>query len=253
MILRRIEGSRFSEILPGWAGETVVIIGGGPSLTGKQVETARQARQEGRCRVVAVNDSYLWAGWADLLYAADSHWWRDHSAGVAKTAIGLTAEQVRERFHAFAGARCSIQNSGANVTDERVHIVQNLTFPKHGNALSTDPRFLATGRNSAYQSLNLAILAGALTVILLGVDGRPAKDGRTHWSGGHPRPTPELAYGEYRRAWSEAAPAIRAAGVSVINASPGSAVECFSMMPLEDALGSAELDRQDGNLHRQRA
>ena len=236
MILRRLEGSRFSEVLPGWAGETVAILGGGPSLTAEQVETVRQACQAGRCKVIAVNDAYLWAPWADVLHAADSGWHRDHAAGIAKPAIGLTAEQVRERFEAFAGVRCSIQNSGANITDERVHIVRNLTHPKHGNALSDDPRFLATGRNSAYQALNLAILAGVKTIILLGIDGKPAADGRTHWSGGHRRPTPEAAYQEYRRAWSEAAPAIKAAGVRVINATPGSAVNAFEKMALEDAL-----------------
>lgn len=236
MILRRIEGSRFSEILPGWTGETVIIIGGGPSLTEEQVEIARQASVEGRCKAVAVNDSYLWATWAALLYAADSHYWRDHSAGVAKPAIGLTAEQVRERFHAFAGERCSIQNSGANITDERVHIVQNLTHPKHGNLLSDNPRFLATGRNSAYQVTNLVILAGAKRIVLLGIDGRPAADGRTHWSGGHRRPTPELAYPEYVKAFAEGAAAVKNAGVAIINASPGSAIDSFPMMAIEDAL-----------------
>lgn len=236
VILRRLEGSRFSEVLPGWAGRTVVILGGGPSLTLEQVEIACGARQEGGCSVVAVNDAYLVAPWADALYAADSHWWRDHAAGIAKPAISLTAEQVHERFNAFAGVRCSIQNSGANITDERVHIVRNLTHPRHGNALSDDPQYLATGRNSCYQALNLAILAGAKTVILLGCDGRPAADGRTHFSGGHRRPTPEAAYAEYRRAWSEAVPAIKAAGVRVLNCSPNSAVDAFPKMALEDAL-----------------
>lgn len=239
MILRRIPGERFSEVVRAWEGETAVLIGGGPSLTLDQVALVGAEHKAGRLRCVAVNDSYLWCGWADLSYFADSHYWEDHHKGIAKPALGLSASEVRERFASFSGAKCSIQNSGANIRDDSVHILRNKTFPSHGDGLSLDPGALATGRNSAYQANNLLILAGVTTIILLGIDGMPAQDGRTHWSGGHRRETPPEAYREYRRAWAEGAPAIAAAGVRVINASPGSAVTAFEKMALEDALDLA--------------
>lgn len=235
MILRRIEGSRFSEILPAWNAETVVLLGGGPSLTQEQVVLVRRAREAGAVRVIAVNDAYLWASWADAHYSADSHWHADHTAGIAKPVLGLIAEEVRERWAKFAGEKCTIQNSGANVKDDAVHMLRNKTFPEHAIGLSLDPQSLVTGRNSGFQALNLAVLAGATTILLLGFDGKPADDGRTHWSGGHRRPTPDGAYAEYRMAMN-AAPAIKAAGVRVINASPGSAIDAFEKMALEDAL-----------------
>lgn len=237
-ILRRSSNwpfDRFSTVSPDWAGKTAILFGGGPSLTLEQVETACQACQNGRCKAIAVNDAYLVAPWANVLYAADSTWWAWHSAGVAKPALNLTAEQVRARFEAFPGERCSIQCSGANVDDARIHLLRNRNYPNHGTGLSLNPTELVTGRNGGWQALNLAVLAGAKKIILLGIDGRPAADGRTHWSGGHPRPTPEAAYAEYRRAWADGEKAIKAAGVRVINASPSSAVG-FEKMALEDAL-----------------
>jgi hypothetical protein len=186
--------------------------------------------------VIAINDSYLWCDWADVLYAADASWHADHTAGTPKPAIGLTAAQVRERFASFKGQKCSIQSQAANIKDDRVHILRNANGTMHGFGLSADPRALITGRNSGFQALEVAILTGAKTVILLGFDGRPTTDGRTHWSGGHPIPTPSDAYMHYRKSFSEAEVAIKAAGVSVVNASPDSAIDSFPKMALEEAL-----------------
>ena len=47
-----------------------------------------------------MNDSYLLAPWADIHYASDPRWHAWHTAGVPKPALGLTAEDVRERWAA---------------------------------------------------------------------------------------------------------------------------------------------------------
>lgn len=235
MILRKL-GDGFSEVVPAWRDETAVLIGGGPSLTPAQVAIVKASHEAGRIRCGAVNDAYLWADFADVSYFADSHWWADHDAGIAKPMLGLTAEEVRARFASFRGEKCSIESSGANITDPGVHILRNKHFPSMGQGLSTDPRYIVTGWNSAHQLNNVLILAGIKTIILLGIDGRPDKDGKTHWSGGHRRPTPEAAYEQYRRGWSAAEREIAAAGVRIINASPGSGIDSFEKMPLEDAM-----------------
>ena len=56
-----------------WIGETVVCIGGGPSLTLADVTSIA-----GKARVIAINDAYRMAPWADMLYACDLKWWRWH-------------------------------------------------------------------------------------------------------------------------------------------------------------------------------
>jgi hypothetical protein len=216
----------------GWVGETAVILGGGPSLHAEQLARVKQAYADGRARVVAVNDAYLVAWYADVHYAADSHWHRWHTEGIDKPVLGMKAAEVRERWATFAGQKCTIENSGANVTDDAVHMLRN----KEGMGLSPDPEVLVSGRNSGFQALNLAVLAGAKRIVLLGFDGAPAADGREHFHGGHPRPTPKEAYPLYRQAMSKAENALLEAGVEVLNASPGSAIDSFPKVALEDVL-----------------
>jgi hypothetical protein len=102
--------------------------------------------------------------------------------------------------------------------------------------LSTDSRALVTGRNSGFQALNLAVLAGARRILLLGFDGKPAADGKAHWFGDHSRPTPVAAYPLYRQAMSAAENALAAAGVEVVNCSPGSAIDSFHKAALQEVL-----------------
>lgn len=240
MILRRLAGSRFSIVRQEWKGGTVVLIGGGPSLTREQVEQVRAAQAGWRVQCIAINDAYLWAPWADILYFADASWWAQHTAGVAKPMIKLSAEQVCERFAAFAGQKCSIQSQQPNIADDAVHILKNArTDPNgrgiHATGLSLDPCALVTGSNGGWQATNLAVLAGAQTIILLGIDGQPAADGRTHWSGGHREPTSQESFAAYRRSFSAGEAALKEAGVRVINCSPGSAIG-FEKMAIEEAL-----------------
>ena len=231
MILRRLDDSRFSEVLPLWAGQTAVIIGCGPSLTLDQIAIVAAAG----VRAVAVNDAYLVAPWADAHYAADSHWHKWHVAGTPKPILGLTAQDVKGLWTGFKGQKCTIQNSGANVEDDSVHMLRNKNFPSHGMGLSLDPQALVTGRNSGFQALNLAVLAGAKKIILIGFDGQLVA-GKDHFHGGHQRPTPPAAYPLYRQAMSAAENALIAAGVEVVNCSPGSAIDSFPKMRLEDVL-----------------
>ena len=72
-----------------WSGETVVVIATGPSLTAEDVDYCR-----GKARVIAINDAYTLAPWADALYATDAKWWHWHR-GVAS----------------FTGAKWSMEHS----------------------------------------------------------------------------------------------------------------------------------------------
>ncbi|WP_395406298.1 hypothetical protein ACHMW6_06395 [Pseudoduganella sp. UC29_106] len=236
MILNRIPGDRFSEVSPEWQGETVVILGGGPSLTAQDVQTVASAHECRAVKCIAVNDAYLLASWADVHYAADLRWHAWHSAGIAKPAIGLAAEEVRQRWAAFSGQKCSIENGTGVVADDSVHVLRNAHGAVHGYGLSADPRMLVTGRNSGFQALNLAVLAGAERVILLGFDGKAAPDGRSHWFGEHPESMASAVYSYFRQAMSAAENDLAAAGVEVLNASPGTAIDSFPKVSLRDVL-----------------
>ena len=222
-VLRRLPGGLLSEVAPDWLGATAVLIGGGESLTVAQVHYVGAAHAAGRVRVIAVNDAYRVAPFADLCYFADAEWWTWH--------------KDRPDFQAFAGQKCSISDSSAKITDPAVHILQNANGRGHSYGLSLDPKQIVTGKNSGYQALNIAVLAGAKTIILLGFDARePTPTSKTHWFGDHPIIEPVTAYADYRRAFSAGERAILAAGVRVINCSPGSAIDSFEKLTLEEAL-----------------
>jgi len=221
MILSRLPDSRFSEILPLWAGGTAVLLGGGPSLTIVQVDRVRAAHQSGRvCGVIAVNNAYRVAPWADLCYFADAQWWEWH-------------REIPD-FRDFRGQKCSIEHSADKIKDPAAHILRSAHGSGHGFGLSRDPQTIVTGRHGGFQALNIATLAGAKTVLLLGYDAREpqAVGGKTHWHAGHPEPTAVAVYAEYRRAFSMAEAALIEAGVTVLNCSPGSAIDSFPKVVL---------------------
>lgn len=93
--------------------------------------------------------------------------------------------------------------------------------------LSLDPRAIRTGQNSGYQVMNIATLAGAARIVLLGYDCQ-AKDARSsHWFGDHPEPTPLDIFKIMRGHFSKLAPVLVKMGIEVINCTPGTALDCF--------------------------
>ncbi len=182
-----------------------------------------RARAASQVRVIAINNAYQIAPWADVLYFADSQWYLWH--------------KDKPEFRSFAGEKCSIQSTGLMVDDGAVHILRNKNFPSNGTGLSLDPEFLITGSHSGWQSVNVAVLTGAKTILLLGFDAKePAAGQAGHWHGEHATPTPVAAYQAYRKAFSAGAAAVKAAGVHVWNCSPGSAIDSFPKVALEEAL-----------------
>lgn len=247
MILRKLPPpeERFSEVLLKWAGETVVILGGGPSLSLDQVRLVEVAHKEERVKCIVVNDSYLLAPWADVHYAADAHWHRWHSEGVdgdgrvvklAKPMLGLDNKAVMAAWARFAGQKCTIENSGGTVKDPAVHVLRNYHGTgNHGPGVSLESQFLVTGRCSGFQAINLSLLAGAAHALLLGFDANEAAP-ISHWHGGHPRPMPVQVHEQWRRHFTSSQRAIAEAGMRVINCSPGTAITAFDRMPLDKAL-----------------
>lgn len=60
-----------------WSGETVVIVGSGPSVRATNFELVRKHR------VIAINLSWRLAPWADILYGSDGIFWTQYK-GVPK-------------------------------------------------------------------------------------------------------------------------------------------------------------------------
>lgn len=211
MILSRKEGELLSRVERFWEGLTVVCMATGPSLTPEQVAIVRASG----AKVIAVNDSYLLAPFADVVYFADVKWWRWH--------------KDRPEFKAFQGQRCSIF-LGLDPKMEGVHLLKRAEHM----GLSTDPGVICTGSNSGYQAVNIAVLSGAKRVVLIGYDGK-AKDGKQHFFGDHPDKS-HAPYEVTRGRFADLVEPCKKIGVEILNATPGSWVECFPMVDLAESL-----------------
>lgn len=191
-------------------GGTVVCIGSGPSLTVEDVNYV-----EGKAYVVAVNDAYRLAPWADVLYAADHGWWQQHMAAIQASFKGQCWTQSR-------------------TAAEQYHLNHVMLTSEPG--MSNDPATLHSGSHSGYQALNLAYLMGAKQIILLGYDCQRT-GGKDHWFGQH---TGQLHRGMDVKDWADAYDAasndLWQAGTVVINASRATAIEAFLRLPIDQAL-----------------
>jgi hypothetical protein len=219
---------RFSVIQStAWAGATVACIGGGPSLSTDQCAVVQQRQRSHGWKCIAVNDAYKAVPTADICYFADSQWWRWH--------------KDREEFKAFAGIKASIEQTGAEIEDDDVHMVRNAAavataLHAYGDGqtggLSAFPNALRSGSNGGYQALGLAIAAGAARVLLLGYDMK-FSGGKSHWHGGHAgaRTTDDHPYRTtYTKAFEQLT---LPPGVQVINCTPDSNVRCFPFQPVD--------------------
>lgn len=186
--------------------ETVVCLGGGPSLTPADVDYCRH-----RAFVIAINDAYRLAPWADVLYASDAHWWQWHQ-GVSSFAGPKYALQLAARR--WPGVRV-LDNAGVS-------------------GLSLNPQALKNGRNSGYQAINLAVLLGAGMIVLLGYDMQRT-GGRSHWFGDHPYPV-SSPYQAFRGHFASLVGPLADLGIPVINCSRETALEVFPRQRLEETL-----------------
>lgn len=186
-----------------WPESTIVCLGGGPSLTQADVDVCRE-----RARVIAIKDAVRMAPWADVLYACDAKWWHHHR----KT---LT----------FEGPRYALEPTPHATT------LQNTGF----DGIETQPTGLRTGRNSGYQAINLAVHLGARRIVLLGYDMQRASNGEDHWFGAHPWRL-RVPWEEFRPFFPRVIAPLQALGITVVNATRRTALDCFPQMPIEQAL-----------------
>jgi len=201
-----------------WSGP-VIVAASGPSLTDDVARKCRKARWFGPYRIVCVSDAYRRFVNADILYSCDAEWWNVHDGAPD-----------------FKGEKWSSHDPKPGSGNDKRQAAErwglNLVLGKHGLGFSTNPEVIHYGHNSGFQAVNVAILKGATKVVLVGFDMREV-DGRRHFFGDHPAGLRNHGnYQNFIKAFENACPT----PVPIINATPGSALTCFPMMPLEEAL-----------------
>lgn len=221
-----MKGPVYSTVEKIWPGETFVCIGSGPSLTAADVDFCR-----GKARVIAINDAYKLAPWADVLYACDNKWW------------AWADKNYKGNHPTFRD--CSAHQTGHKYTLKPYPKVRLLRGNEPGldYGLSLDPRILRTGFNSGYQAINLAVHLGAARIVLLGYDMRVNEKKRSHdhFFGQHPDHTvPPMA--ACLTAFKTLVKPLSEAGIEIVNCTPGSALQSFPMRPLAEVFADLPLE-----------
>lgn len=202
------------KIEPRWSA--CVVAASGPSLT---ADVAASCRGE---TVLAVNDAYRLFPAAPVLYACDSKWW-----------------DVHEGCPGFVGEKWSSHGSAEHndKTECAVRYDLDLVQGHDREGFSLNHSCIHYGSNSGFQAINLAILFGARRIVLVGFD--MSSQGKSHFFGEHPEGL--IRNSSYERFIPQFERAARRlpADIKIINSTPGSALRCFPMMDLEDALSLA--------------
>jgi hypothetical protein len=201
---------------PLWKDGAAVLIGGGPSITQDQIDLIREAHKSGSIYVIAINNAYEIAPWADVLYACDAVWWKWHY----------------EKTLDFQGLKITRSLKAKQNYPDLIWIEGEA----HDQGLSRRQDSIVNGRIGGYQAINLAVNFGAKRILLVGFDMRDI-GGLSHWHGDHPnmqRPIWKHRIEHFKNML----PDLKERSIEVINCSPGSALDAFPMSDLVHALGS---------------
>lgn len=190
-----------------------IVCASGPSMSHVNLQ---RLRQFSTWKIIVVNNTWELIPWADVLYAGDAQWWERY---------GLRAVQE------FQGEKWTSDYNTSAMFDIN-HIA------RHGfnRGLCRKRDSINSGGNSGYQAVNLAYHFGAKRIVLLGFDMH--RDNGGHWHGEHEGmlSAPEKHIVKWIEMFEDMADDLKRAGVSVVNATPGSALRCFPRESMVDAL-----------------
>jgi len=182
--------SRFCE------GRRVFIIGGGPSLNDLNLDLLKDEY------VIGVNDAYK-LDVCDCVYFGDWQWGKHH-------------------FDALLGYDRQIWTT-ADVNHPNIKRVMPC-----GRRFSVDNSQISVNNNSGFGAVNLATLAGASEIILLGFDMQ-RRGHETNWHDDNLRRVDPFMYNAYIKVSAQLVKDVSRAhpGLQIINANPESKLQAF--------------------------
>ena len=166
---------------------------------------------------MAINCAWRLVPWARALYASDAAWWDEY---------GKEAE-------AFAGDKWTRNPQSASRF--KLKMIDGI---KCGEGLCRQRGFIHLGGNSGFQGVHLSrTIYGAKKIVLLGFDMH--LDQGAHFHGDHPKGMlncPQNHVLVWREKFKALVTDLEAEGVSIINATPQTALTCMPCKPLDEAL-----------------
>lgn len=205
---------RFKMIPKLYEGETVLILGGGPSLPDLFIRKVLSAYH-----VIGVNDAGLFA-FADVLFFGDARWWyfnQHHPIDPMEKGVftyNRHPEALLEPYPKFV--QCVDGKSGFGICPDNPKIKFN--------------------RSSGAAAINLAYHFGAKQIILLGFDMRQI-DGKKNWH--MPRfwetdNTRNMTYEKFLAPFDAIKRDADKFGIQIFNTTPGSALTQFPYLSIKD-------------------
>jgi hypothetical protein len=206
-----------------WNDKPVFLIGGGASLRGFDFSVMRSTH----AYVVGVNqaifDAPVCAG-----FSADSLFIERRAAQLQRL-----AERGIEIVLAPGAAPGSAPGAPKIRVPGAIYLTRKIT-----RGLSSNPTVVHSIGSSGYAAVNLAVLKHAQGIVLFGFDYH-TRDGE-HYYDDPPWYWQHSCWSTWAQGYESMLPALRAAGVEVINASPTSAITCFPKLTIEDALARSQ-------------
>jgi hypothetical protein len=145
---------------PDWTGKKCVIVASGPSL--KDVDLSLLEHRQ-NVKIIVINTSYLRLPFADVLYACDVIWWRNHPEALKFPGLKVTQDELARKEFGINRVIC-----------ERHH--ENLVLDRPGQ--------VGWGGNSGFHCINLAIQWFCKDLVLVAYDMH--LNNGSHWHGDHP-------------------------------------------------------------------
>ena len=196
------------------AGETVVIVGGGPSHVDLDFDLLK------RHRFIAINSACRYvrpiARSTDILYFSDNSW-HENRPELAAEWPGLVVTGNR-RVKARVGAA--------------VHYLDVTSLTAFMRTRADDAQ-----ASSGHVAACMAAWLGAARIVLTGCECK-AVNGRTHGHNDYQNHNPSSFGDRFLPGWRGLAPAFARLGVDVVNATPGSAIDVYPTMPFAEAVAA---------------
>lgn len=192
-----------------WAGQVAFVIASGPSLRDVDLECLRSRH------TIVCNSTCLRMPWAEVLLSTDTRWFQKHVDIVAS----------------WAGEIITPNRQAKRIFGERIKLV-DLPWYRFTELVHQGP-------DSGHTAISVAALLGATTIVLLGFDMHCAPDGRSHEHDDYDRWNLDIAYRNHNL------PAFRGMnrvaldnGITIFNATVGSALTEFPMIDLREFLAN---------------
>ena len=209
-----------------WKDEPAIVLGGGASLKGFDFGLL-----EG-LNVIGCNEAYRFGvSICPIVLFSDGFWFHKNRAEL----------EAYVESGGLIATNCETMSKNGPVPPW-VRVFKRLM-----SGLSDTDDSLFFGNNSGCGALNLALILGANSVRLLGMDGKSI-DGKTHHHDHYSKQTQNESFKVFQRGWDKVKRDLeKFPGAEVINIGPDSALETFPKMDWREAMNPGWRVRSDTN------